>query len=71
MLKKYCVIIEEAVSDEFEVEAESEIDAVKKGIAAYKAGEFILEPGEIECRKIAAMEENENMDFSDAEWIKF
>ena len=61
-MKKFCVTIEEIISDEFEIEAESKEDAISKAIEKYKSGEFVLEPGNLESKKISI--END-------EWIEF
>lgn len=55
-------MIEETVSEEFEVDAESKEDAIKKAIEKYKSGEFILSPGNLESKKISA---------DNDEWIEF
>ena len=39
-MKKFSVIIEEVISQNFEIEAESEEQAEKIAIAKYKAGEI-------------------------------
>ena len=62
MKKIYRVVIEEIISDEFEIEAETKEDAISKAISKYKSGEIILEPGNLESKKISV--END-------EWIEF
>lgn len=61
-MKKFYVMIEETISEEFEIEAESKEDAIKKAIEKYKSCEFILCPGNIESKKIS---------IDNDEWIEF
>lgn len=61
-MKKFCVVIEETVSDEFEIYADSKEDAIKKAVEKYKSGEFVLSPGNVESKKIS---------LGDDEWIEF
>ncbi len=49
---KYKVLIEETVSETFEVEAESEGEAVKLASDKYEKGEFVLEPGNLEAARV-------------------
>lgn len=42
MMKTYTVVIKEIVTEEFEIEAENENDAIEKGIRKYKACEWGL-----------------------------
>ncbi len=64
--KKYEVIIEEVVSSTFEIEAESYDEALEKSIEKYKNGTFVLEPGEIISKKVAVVDNDEEL-----EWIDF
>ncbi|MDD4509355.1 MAG: hypothetical protein PHY23_00320 [Oscillospiraceae bacterium] len=49
------VCIEEVVSQEFiVVHAENE-NPIKIAIGKYRDGEFVLAPGEVQCRKIAVV----------------
>ncbi len=66
MAKKYCVIIEETISEEFEIEAESREDAISKAIDAYKSGEFVLEPGNFEYAQVKVIDEDDKS----SEWIE-
>ncbi len=61
-MKKFCVVIEETISEEFEIDAETKEDAISKAIEKYKSGEFILSPGNLESKKISA---------DNDEWIEF
>lgn len=67
-MKKFCVVIEETVSEKFEVEAENKDDAIKKSIEKYRTGEFILSPGNLEYKQLAVLDkEDDEID----EWIEF
>ena len=61
-MKKFCIVIEETVSEKFEVEAENQDDAIKKAVEKYRNVEFILSPGNLESKKISA---------DNDEWIEF
>ena len=65
-MKTYRVIIEETISEEFELEAESEKEAISKAMDAYKSGEFILEPGNFEYAQLKVIDEDEKC----SEWIE-
>ena len=67
MRKTYKVIIEETISDEFTVSAESEAEAVNYAIRQYKDGRLVLSPGNPLDKKIAVV----NDDDETAEWISF
>ena len=43
-MKKYLVIIEELISDEFEIEADSKEEAISKSIEEYYNCNFIVGP---------------------------
>ena len=60
MKKTYTVVIKETVTEEFEIEAESERDAIEQGIQKYKACEWVLEPGDLEEAIIAVIDEKGN-----------
>lgn len=58
-MKKYVVTIEEVVSEEFVLEADSLDKAIEKTIANYNEGSFVLEPGNlIETNILIKNEEN-------------
>lgn len=65
-MKKFCIMIEETISDEFEVEAENKEDAILKSIQKYRNGEFVLSPGNIESKKISILDDEELKN-----WIEF
>lgn len=47
-MKKFKVCVEETVSDEFEIEASDEKEAMEIAKTRYRNGEFVLEPGNLE-----------------------
>jgi len=55
---KYTVVIEETIADDFEIDAESEKDAISRAINKYKNAEFVLEPGNIQETKISVITES-------------
>ena len=63
-MKKFRVCIEEIVSDEFEVEATNEKEAIEITRERYKNGEFVLEPGNLEDVKFGVVKCNE-LQFTD------
>ena len=65
-MKKYHVVIEETVSDEFEIEADSEKDAIDKAINEYNEGNFIVGPN-VTFRQIAVLGEDDEIN----DWIEF
>lgn len=65
-MKKYRVIIEEVVSEEFELEAESEKEAISKAMDTYNSGEFVLEPGNFEYAQLKVIDEDDKA----GEWIE-
>ena len=62
---KYHVVIEEIVSDDFEIEADSEKDAVLKAIRKYNDAELMLEPGYIQESKIAVVTDSGEL----SDWV--
>ena len=50
--KIFIVSIEETVSEDFEIKAKNFEDAIKKAIKKYKTSEIVLEPGNLEEKKI-------------------
>ena len=65
-MKDYKVCIEETVTSEFYITANSEKDALIIAEEKYKKGEFILAPGEVQCRKIAVL----SSQTSNPEWLE-
>ena len=52
-MSEYQIIIEETVVDDFTVEASSPDEARSIGERKYKLGEFVIEAGEVQNRRIA------------------
>lgn len=51
--RKYIITIEETIVQDFEIEAESPEEAFEMAEKKYDAGEFVLEPGEVQMVQIA------------------
>lgn len=64
-MKKFTVVIEETISDKFEVFATSYKEALEIAENDYKRGKIILEPGYIQSRKMLIEEDSEK------NWIEF
>ncbi len=65
---KYIVTIEETVSQDFEVESGNADEALKIAEKKYKKAEFVLEPGNLVCKRICAV----RSDGTDTiEWFEF
>lgn len=60
-MKKFRILIEELVSQEFEITAESEEDALASARAKYKKAEFVLEPGEVKEVKLSVINEEKGL----------
>lgn len=54
-MAKYTVIIEEVVSEEFEIHANTEEEAQKIAADAYNNGEIVLAPGNLISKKMAVV----------------
>lgn len=55
-MKKYTIIIEETVAEEFELEAKDSNEALKIAEEKYAKGEFVLCPGEIQHKQLYVLE---------------
>lgn len=66
-MKKYRIVIEETISEEFEIEATSEQEAIAKAINEYEEGNFVLSPGNVEYRQMAVIGEDDEI----KDWIEF
>ena len=64
---KFKVIIEETVAQEFEVDAACREVALAEAEAKYRAGEFVLCPGDVQVRRMAVCEPVGDA----AEWLEF
>jgi hypothetical protein len=56
-MKKFKVIIEETISQEFEVEAENFESAEDIATEKYYKGEFVLEPGEVDYKQMSIIDD--------------
>ena len=52
-MKKYQIVIEETIVDDFTIEADSPDEARSIAERKYKSGEFVIEDGEVQTRRIA------------------
>lgn len=66
-MRKYRVVIEETVSETFEIEAASEKDAVAKAIQEYNDGNFVVESDNVEQRQISVIGDDGEL----TDWIVF
>ena len=66
-MRKYRVVIEETVSEEFEIEANSEEDAVSKAIQEYEAGNFVVSSDNVGGRQISVVDKDGEL----TDWIMF
>ena len=64
---KFVITIEEMVSQDFIVEAETADEAMEIAEARYKDGTFVLEPGNLVCKQMAIMEPEDEA----TEWTEF
>ncbi len=64
---EFKVIIEETVAQEFAVEAACREEALEIAREKYESGEFVLCPGEVQGRRMAACEPADEA----REWIEF
>nr|WP_304037444.1 DpnD/PcfM family protein [Ruminococcus bromii] len=67
MMKKYVIVIEEVVVQNFEIEADSQEEALNKLETGYKNGIYVLEPGEVQSKKMSIVKPEQNA----TEWIEF
>ena len=65
-MKKYTIVIEETVVEEFEVIAETEKEAMEIAHKKYKNREFMLEPGECQYAQMAVVKPYRN----ELKWIE-
>lgn len=66
-MKKFTITIEEIISQEFDVEAETAEEAMKIAEEKYRNGEFVLEPGELTCKQMAITSPEDEV----TEWTEF
>ena len=66
-MEKYTILIEEVVSNSFEIEASSEEEARKIAEAGYRNGEIVLEPVNLLSKRMAVISHCNKGD----QWIEF
>lgn len=66
-MKKYVVAIEETVVQNFEVEANSQEEALRKVEKGYKNGNYVLESAEVQAKKMSVLNSDNEFD----KWIEF
>ena len=66
--KKFIITIEEMVTEDFEVFAETEEEAVEIATEKYNSGEFVLEPGNLVSKQ---MEVHNVTDDEYTDWFEF
>lgn len=64
---KFKIVIEEVVAGMFEVEADSASAAIAIAKEKYRQGEWVLTPGELQSKKMAIVEPEEE----ETGWQKF
>ena len=65
-MPKYTIIIEEMVSQAFEVEATTAEKAMEVAEQKYRNGEFVLEPGDLVCTQMAVVDPSDEV----TEWVE-
>ena len=60
----FTVTIEELVSQNYTILAESREEAIKRAIEMYKQGEIVLSPGNLEMKRVQLSEDSN-------EWVEF
>lgn len=66
-MTKFTIVIEEVVSEEFEINANTEEEARKIAEDAYMSGALVLEPGNLVSKKMTVV----SHDGEEAKWINF
>ena len=66
-MKKYRLIIEETISETFEIEANSKEEAISGAIQKYNNGNFVVGSDNVEHRQISIMGDNGEL----TDWIIF
>lgn len=64
---KFTVTIEETISKDFKVEAETAEEAMEIAEYKYNRGEFVLEPGNLVAKQMAVTSPNDEL----TEWTEF
>jgi hypothetical protein len=66
--KKFAVTIEETVSGEFYIYANSKEEAMKIAEKKYRNGELVLSPGNLVCKQMSVKDTEES---TECEWVEF
>lgn len=66
-MKKFTIIIEEMISSNFEVEAETTEAAMRIAEEKYNKGKFVLEPGNLVTKQMAITSPDNAL----TEWTEF
>ncbi|MDO4494409.1 MAG: DpnD/PcfM family protein [Clostridiaceae bacterium] len=66
-MRKFTVVIEETLVQEFEIIAENENDALNLAAEKYRKCELVLDAGEVQYKQMAIIEP----DNKETEWIEF
>ena len=64
---KFTVAIEETVVEEFDIEANSEEEALSIAQNKYKNGELVLSSGEVQAKQVAIVKPGSET----SEWLEF
>ena len=65
---KFIITIEEMVTEDFEVFAETEEEAIEIATKKYDSGEFVLEPGNLVSKQMKAHNVTDN---TNTDWFEF
>lgn len=63
--KQYNITIEEVISDDFVVYADSREEALQIAKRKYSEGEFVLAPGNLLSKKMGILSETNDMEWTD------
>lgn len=67
-MKKFIITIEEMVSEDFEIEAETMEEAMEIAEERYNNGDIMLEPGNLVAKQMMGYDEEED---ECTEWTEF
>ena len=65
--QKFEIIIEETITQEFELYAVTAEEAIELAVLKYKMDEFVLDSGEVQHKQLAIIEPADEI----TEWIEF
>lgn len=66
-MKRFVIAVEETITQEFEVYADNEQEALHLLKEGYEKGEIVVDGGEVQSHQLAVIEPVRNI----PEWIKF